>query len=125
MHRAVKVAPGRILVDFLPVLVRTAFFAPEKVSTLSKVDEDAAAASKLVVEANAEGTSGSEVGHFVVGTAAAETGTPREVGIGAAESAAAVGAGGIMREGVVDAEGPGEAFTKSTGIVGWVIVRGG
>jgi hypothetical protein len=54
---------------------------------LSKADEDAAAAGKLLVE----GTSGSGVGHSVVCTAVVETGTrtSREVGIGAAESLAA------------------------------------
>lgn len=119
-HLAVKVAPGRILVDFFPALVRTAFFAPSE-STLSKADEDAATVGKLDVK----GTSRSEVGHSVVDTAAVETGTgtSREVGIGAAESAAVKGAGGVRREGVVDADS--EVFTKTTGLVGRVIVRGG
>jgi hypothetical protein len=96
-HRAVKYAPGRILVDFFCSMVRTPFFAPDKTSTLSRAKEDAATARKPLVES----ASTSGVGHPVVGTAAVEagTGTSREVGIEVADSAAgmeaAVGAAAV------------------------------
>ena len=65
------------------MLVRTTFFLPDKVSTLSKADENAATAGKLLVE----GTSAPGVGHSIAGAAAVETGgTSREVAVGATES---------------------------------------
>ena len=65
------------------MLVQTTFFLPDKVSTSSKADENAAAAGKLLVE----GTSAPGVGHSIAGAAAVETGgTSREVAVGAAES---------------------------------------
>jgi len=91
--------PGRILVDFFCSMVRTTFFAPDETSTLSRAEKDAATARKPLVESAFASASG--VGHPVVGTAAVEagTGTSREVGIGAADSAAgleaAVGAAAV------------------------------